>query len=75
MSAVCPASVCGPADECGHCCQYGCNGGACEQCPCCCAGWCISGTDGEPEGANQWGEPHVDLWRELRREYGLEVAR
>lgn len=32
-----------------YCCPSGCGGGACEVCPCCCAGWCVLGTDGVPE--------------------------
>lgn len=30
------------------CCSWGCGSGACEICPCCCAGWCIGGRDGIP---------------------------
>jgi hypothetical protein len=28
-----------------QCCEFGCNGGACESCVCCSAGWCVSGHD------------------------------
>lgn len=31
------------------CCESGCGSGACETCPCCSAGWCVSGVDGVPE--------------------------
>lgn len=31
------------------CCEIGCGSGACETCPCCSAGWCVSGRDGVPE--------------------------
>lgn len=32
-----------------RCCRHGCDGGACEQCPCCTAGRCVMGTDGLPD--------------------------
>lgn len=35
-------------DDPEFCCSWGCGGGACETCPCCCAGWCIGGRDGIP---------------------------
>ena len=38
------------------CCENGCGSGACETCPCCSAGWCVSGVDGIPE------EPEARLW-------------
>lgn len=31
------------------CCEVGCGDGGCETCPCCDAGWCISGKDGIPD--------------------------
>lgn len=31
-----------------QCCDLACNGGACESCPCCTAGWCVTGADGVP---------------------------
>lgn len=31
-----------------YCCEVGCGGGACESCPCCCAGYCVGGLDGVP---------------------------
>jgi hypothetical protein len=34
--------------ETDYCCQVGCGGGGCESCPCCCAGYCVSGLDGVP---------------------------
>ncbi len=33
-----------------YCCTVGCGSGACESCPCCGAGWCVSGLDGLPDG-------------------------
>ena len=30
-----------------YCCDLGCRGGGCETGPCCCAGWCVSGGDGQ----------------------------
>lgn len=41
------------------CCEVGCGNGACETCPCCSAGWCISGVDGvpdDPEDRERWLE-------------------
>lgn len=32
-----------------QCCPLGCDGGACESCPCCQAGWCVFGASGIPE--------------------------
>jgi hypothetical protein len=34
-----------------YCCQVGCGSGACESCPCCCAGYCVGGADGVPDDA------------------------
>lgn len=34
--------------ETAYCCQVGCGGGGCESCPCCHAGYCVSGLDGVP---------------------------
>ncbi|PRB14484.1 hypothetical protein [Microbacterium sp. MYb62] len=39
------------------CCEDGCGSGACETCPCCSAGWCVSGVDGipdAPEDRERW---------------------
>lgn len=41
------------------CCENGCGSGACETCPCCSAGWCVSGVDGvpdDPEDRERWLE-------------------
>lgn len=42
-----------------YCCQNGCGTGACEACPCCGAGTCVSGADGvpdDPEALARWLE-------------------
>lgn len=58
-----------------QCCQFGCNGGACESCTCCGAGYCISGVDGVPTpgspdnpdyGAH--GQEVFDNWLEVAAE-------
>jgi hypothetical protein len=65
-----------------RCCNEACNGGACETCRCCCAGWCVMGTDGVPERPDDltgWMEvaaehnPIVAAWQADRAE--LEQAR
>lgn len=42
------------------CCEVGCGSGACEICPCCSVGYCVSGRDGlpadDPEEAGRWLE-------------------
>lgn len=45
------------------CCESGCGSGACEACPCCSAGWCVSGVDGvpdDPEDRERWLEVAAD---------------
>jgi hypothetical protein len=40
-----------------QCCGLACDGGACETCPCCCAGWCVFGNGGlpdEPDDLRRW---------------------
>lgn len=40
-----------------YCCQLGCGSGACESCPCCAAGWCVSGGGDlprDPQDLEQW---------------------
>jgi hypothetical protein len=42
-----------------QCCENACNGGACESCRCCSAGWCVTGADGlpdTPEDLARWVE-------------------
>lgn len=55
------------------CCEVGCGSGACESCPCCCAGFCVSGRDGlpndDPEAVGFWLEmaaPHNPAIAALR---------
>lgn len=55
------------AGSCEHCCNLGCDGGACESCPCCCAGWCLNGADGVPDGSPE----NLAFWHELRAEHGI----
>ena len=45
-----------------QCCYLACDGGACELCPCCCAGWCVFGQDGQPEP----GSEDEARWLEIR---------
>jgi hypothetical protein len=52
-----------------YCCQAGCGSGACESCPCCAAGWCVSGADGLPEDAEA-----LDWWLEVAAEYNPVAA-
>lgn len=47
-----------------YCCAIGCGSGACESCPCCGAGWCISGRDGLPENPDD-----LALWLEVAAEH------
>jgi hypothetical protein len=47
-----------------QCCAEGCNGGACESCRCCSAGWCVTGADGLPEDADD-----LASWLEVAREH------
>lgn len=35
-----------------YCCENGCGSGACESCVCCGAGFCVGGSDGVPEDAD-----------------------
>lgn len=48
-----------------QCCELGCNGGACETCPCCCAGWCVLGTDfhaGTPDSLEGMSAENRQIW-------------
>jgi hypothetical protein len=52
-----------------YCCQVGCGGGACESCPCCGAGYCVSGLDGVPMPGSTvnpdddaYGQEVFDAW-------------
>ena len=65
-----------------RCCPDACNGGGCETCPCCSAGWCVRGRDGVPDHADDlpgWIDvaaehnPIVAAWRADRAE--LDAAR
>jgi len=51
-----------------QCCEHACNGGGCESCRCCAAGWCVTGTDGLPEGAD------LAQWIEVAAEHNPIVA-
>jgi hypothetical protein len=51
------------------CCENGCGSGACETCPCCTAGWCVSGVDGLPEDAEA-----REFWLEVAAEFNPVAA-
>lgn len=52
------------------CCTVGCGSGACEACPCCAAGWCVTGLHGLPESAEDWAS-----WLDVAREHNPLAAR
>lgn len=56
-------------DDREHACHVGCRGGACETCPCCCAGWCVFGLDGLPEDADDFAD-----WLEIAAEHNPLAA-
>lgn len=51
------------------CCNVGCGSGGCETCPCCSAGWCVSGRHGLPEDADDLAQ-----WLEVAAEHNPAVA-
>lgn len=51
------------------CCEVGCGSGACETCPCCAAGWCVSGRDGIPDDPDDRA-----AWLEVAREHNPVAA-
>lgn len=66
-----------------QCCDQACNGGACETSRCCCAGWCVMGTDGLPEDPDDlagWIEaarehnPIVEAWAVARAQRDAALA-
>lgn len=59
----------GPCPTTDRCCSLGCDSGACETCPCCCAGWCVMGTDGLPADAEDQAQ-----WFEIAVEYNPLAA-
>jgi hypothetical protein len=50
-----------------QCCELACNGGACESCPCCQAGWCVSGHDGTPDPGDD--AENYRIWLEVASEH------
>jgi hypothetical protein len=52
-----------------YCCPLGCGEGACEACPCCSAGWCVSGTDGLPDNPDDLAQ-----WLEVAAEHNPVAA-
>jgi hypothetical protein len=56
-----------------QCCELGCSGGACESCPCCCAGWCVTGVDGLPDPVND--AENYAIWLEVAAEHNPTAAR
>lgn len=60
-----------------QCCQDACDGGACESCPGCCAGWCVNGHDFR--GNDEWdrmSDEDRSVWYDVAREgnAGLDAA-
>lgn len=59
-----------------QCCLLACDGGACEACPCCSAGWCVQGTD-FPDPGIELGD-HTDenwlQWLEVAKEHNPIAA-
>lgn len=53
-----------------QCCELSCNGGACEGCPCCSAGWCVFGHDGLPEDPEDF-----TTWLRVAAEHNPVAAR
>lgn len=53
-----------------QCCELGCDGGACESCPCCCAGWCVNGRDGLPDDPEDYR-----IWLEEAKDHNPIAAR
>lgn len=52
------------------CCEVGCGSGACETCPCCCAGYCVSGRDGIPND-----DPDaLGFWLEIASAHNPAIA-
>lgn len=54
-----------------QCCELACNGGACETCPCCSAGWCVSGADGQIPDTK---DPNFETWLEVAAEHNPVAA-
>lgn len=56
-----------------YCCPVGCGGGACEVCPCCCAGWCVMGADDIPANLP---DDHADFdqWLVIAAEHNPVAA-
>lgn len=59
-----------------QCCFLACDGGACEACPCCSAGWCVQGTD-FPDPGIELGD-HTDenwvQWLDVAKEHNPIAA-
>lgn len=52
------------------CCEVGCGSGACETCPCCSAGYCVSGRDGIPND-----DPDaLGFWLEIASQHNPAIA-
>ena len=57
-----------------QCCELACDGGACESCPCCQAGWCVFGHSGEiPDPVNDSENYHI--WLDVAREHNPVAKR
>ena len=57
-----------------QCCELACDGGACESCPCCCAGWCVAGHNAEiPDPVND--AENYAIWLEIAAEHNPVAKR
>lgn len=52
-----------------QCCELACNGGACESCPCCCAGWCVWGHSGTIPDRDLTPHSHYRIWLDTAAEH------
>lgn len=55
-----------------QCCELGCDGGACESCPCCCAGWCVNGRGEIPRPDDT---ENYRIWLDVAREHNPMARR
>lgn len=57
-----------------QCCELACSGGACESCPCCCAGWCVWGHCGEIPNP-ETDSDNYRIWLETAAEHNPVAKR
>lgn len=58
----------------GQCCPDVCNGGACETCPSCCAGWCINGHDFTEGVWESMTKEDRRIWLDVASEHSPAIA-